>query len=264
MSNIEVKRAGSDGQIAIITLNRPQRANAMTPAMAEELLQGITSSIADSSVRAIVLTGAGKHFCVGLDADVATEQASKNSTQGAEPFGGNLRFLHAVTLAIYESNKPIVCAINGAASAGGLDMTLACDYRLSTPSAKLNESYVKVGLPPLNGGAWLLGRLIGPSNAAKLLLTGRPVLADEARQLGLVDELCSPEELVSRSIAVAEEMTIGSASLAAFIKSELRSTGNLRDALARVYVAGVGFARSDEHRRAIESMPGRTPIKETT
>lgn len=250
---IEVDRAGMEGQVAVISLNR-ERANAMTPVMAEQLLDAIRNCEQDPKIRGMVLTGKGRYFCVGIDAETAAQQAEQPESD--EPFGGNLRFLHAATLDLLHSNKPVVAALNGSASAGGLDLALACDYRVCVPDAKLNESYIKVGLPPLNGGAWLLRRLVGSSKAAFIVLTGESVDGKEALRIGMVDELHSSEHLVPRAITIVELMIKGSSELIAFNKAELRAGGALDDALARVYVAGVTFARSDAYHKALASMPG--------
>jgi len=257
-NNVLVTYHGASEQIAVLTLNRPQRANAMNPSMAEGLESAVHAANAHPGVRAIVLTGAGKHFCPGMDGKDAKELAERISKgeHPAEPFNGNLRLLHRATLAIFESPKPTIAAINGSAAAGGLDLALACDYRFSVEVAKFGESYVKLNLPPLNGGAWLLRRVVRNSVAFRMLVTGEPVDAHAALEIGLVDEISSHEEILGRAISFAERVCVGSSSLIAFIKSELRQEGTLRDALARAYVAGVGFIQSDEHRLAVEGIPG--------
>jgi enoyl-CoA hydratase/carnithine racemase len=244
--------------IAVITLNRPTRANAMNPTMAAELESAVHRAANDPGIRAIVFTGAGKHFCPGMDGKDAKELAERISRgeHPAEPFNGNLRILHRATLAIFDASKPTIAAINGSAAAGGLDLALACDYRISVGTAKFGVSYVKLNLPPLNGGAWLLRRVVRNSLAFRMLLTGEAIDASAALEMGLVDEISPIEEVLDRAVALAERASIGSLPLMAFIKSELRSEGSLRDALARAYVSGVGFIQSDEHRQAVEGIPG--------
>jgi len=256
--NILFACRGAGKAVAVITLNRPQRANAMNPAMAAELESAVHAATNDPGISAIVLTGAGKHFCPGMDGKDAKELAERISRgeHPAEPFSGNLRILHRATLAIFEATKPTIAAINGSAAAGGLDLALACDYRFSVGTAKFGESYVKLNLPPLNGGAWLLRRVVRHSIAFRMLMTGEPIDASAALAIGLIDEISPNEEVLDRAISFAERVCAGSLPLMAFIKSELRTDGTLRDALARAYVAGVGFIQSDEHRRAVEGIRG--------
>jgi enoyl-CoA hydratase/carnithine racemase len=233
----------------------------MISAMAQELEVAVNAAVNDQEAKAIVLTGAGKHFCPGMDAREAKDLADRiaRGVYPAEPFDGNLRILHRATAAIYEAPKPVIAAINGSAAAGGLDLALACDYRFSTEAARFGESYVKIGLPPLNGGGWLLNRVVRTSLAFRMLMTGETIDANTAHAEGLVDEISPAEELVERAVAFAERVSFAALPLLAFIKDELRSRGTLRDALARTYVAGVGFIQSEEHLRAVQGIPGGAP-----
>jgi len=250
-------RAGSERQVAVITLNRPRYANAMMPAMARELEAAVHSAVNDNESKAIIISGSGRHFCAGADAQHIRELAEQiaQGRHPREPFDGNLRALHRATVAIFEAPKTIVAAINGSAMAGGLDIALACDYRFASVSAKFGESYVKLGLPPMNGGAWLLPRIIGAARAFRMLATGEVLNAESALAARLVDEVCPDAELHERAVAFAESAGRASAPLVSFIKSELKAGGALQDALARAYVAGVGFSQSEEYKRAIEKLP---------
>lgn len=254
---IRVERRGEGGRIGCVILNRPDRANAMTPEMAEALHQALMEVNADPEIRALVVTGAGKHFCPGMDGEHAAQIAERMAAGSppAEPFDGNLRHLHAATLALYESPKPTVAAINGATAAGGLDIAAACDYRVAASRATFAESYVKVGLPPLNGGAFLLPRLVGEGRAFRLLMSGERIDAATAESWGLVDELCSDEELLPRATALAEQFSAASPALSRFIKGELRQRATLADSLARAYVGGVRFVASEEYRAAVARLP---------
>jgi enoyl-CoA hydratase/carnithine racemase len=250
-------KRGDGGRVGVIILNRPDRANAMIPAMAEALHQAIVEANADRNIRALIVTGAGKHFCPGMDGEHAAQIAERMAagTPPAEPFDGNLRHLHAATLALFESPKATVAAINGATAAGGLDIAAACDYRVASSRATFAESYVKVGLPPLNGGAFLLPRLVGEARAFRLLMGGERIDAATALDWRLVDELCSDEELLPRAAALAEQFTTASPALARFIKGELRQRASLADSLARAYVGGVSFVASEEYRAAVARLP---------
>jgi enoyl-CoA hydratase/carnithine racemase len=250
-------KEGEQTAVAVITLNRSQQANAMLPAMALELESAIKEAILDPEIGAIVVTGAGKHFCAGADAQHIREvyDGIAKGIHPSEPFDGNLRALHRATSALYDSPKPTIAAINGSATAGGLDLALACDYRFAVSTAKFGESYVKLGLPPLNGGAWLLRRIVGPSRAFRMLMTGEVLDSAAALTIRLVDEVLSGEDVKAYAVNFAMTLSRVPADLQAFIKAELRAEGGYGDALARAYVAGVGFTKTEYFNNAIKRLP---------
>ena len=255
--HILLTHKGAAREVAVVTMNRPKHANAMLPAMALELENAIKTAIDEGSVKAIILTGAGKHFCAGADAQHIREtyDGIARGKHPAEPFDGNLRALHRAAAAIFVSPKPVIAAINGSATAGGLDLALACDYRLASVSAKFGESYIKLGLPPLNGGAWLLPRIVGPSRAFRLLMTGEVLDTETALAINLIDEICDGADLGDQALAFAQQVARAPSDLLAFIKAELKANGSYADALARTYVGGVGFSKTEYFNRAIEKLP---------
>jgi 2-(1,2-epoxy-1,2-dihydrophenyl)acetyl-CoA isomerase len=230
--------------------------------MARSLHRAIQAAEADSAVEAIVLTGSGKHFCAGLD--VVNVRTLADRVNAGEGSGGSLdlvlRHLQSATLAIASSRKPVVAAVNGPAAAGGLDLALACDYRVASTEARFVESYVKLGLPPLNGSPWLLSRLVGPGTALRLLLTGETLNADAALRLGLVDELCAPDEVLERAVGVASEMSAASPTLVQHIKAEVRRgrDGELGDALARGYRGALVFTESEDFLASAQRLLGNS------
>jgi 2-(1,2-epoxy-1,2-dihydrophenyl)acetyl-CoA isomerase len=238
------------------------------PSLALELIETINSMNLNPGVRAIVLTGAGTHFCAGADAKEAKKLATDiaDGIHPAEPFGGILRLVHQATLAIYESPKPVVAAINGPAAAGGLDLALACDCRLAATSAKFVESYIKLGLPPLNGGAFLLAKIVGHSQAVRILLSGESIPAEEALAIGLVDALHGADVLLEKAIGLADRLAVGGLDVISFTKQEIRrgSSGTLSDALARAYFGGVTFVQSPEYQAATKVMLGGKGEKRLT
>jgi enoyl-CoA hydratase len=193
----------ADG-VVLLTLNRPDRGNGVVPELARDLLQALADVEADFGVRALVLTGAGKQFCAGADLVAMKQYLDERLAIEQEPY--NARVLHPITQRIVASRLPVVAAINGGATAGGLDFALACDLRIASERAKLGETYVKLGLTPGNGGSWFLPRLVGSGMAAELALTGDIVDAQRALEIGLVNRVVPHDELLDEAIALAAKI----------------------------------------------------------
>lgn len=187
--------------VAMITLNRPDRGNGVVPEMARDLLEALTTLEADKSVRVLVLTGAGKQFCAGADLVEFQKYLAEDHAREQEPY--NARVLWPVTQRLVSCRLPVIAAINGGATAGGLDLALACDIRIASTKAKMGETYIKLGLNPGNGGTYFLPRLIGSGLAAELALTGDLVDAERALAIGLVNSIALPEALITETVALA-------------------------------------------------------------
>jgi len=164
-------------KVATITFNRPDRLNAWTPVLKGELREAVMAADADGAVNCIVLTGAGRAFCAGMDMEVLSAMGSLPA--GAPDPSQRYTYLLAVS-------KPLIAAINGAVAGVGLCVALHCDMRFMASGAKLSAPYARRGLAAEHGSAWLLPRLIGHMHAADLLFSGRTVLAEEAAAMGLV------------------------------------------------------------------------------
>jgi enoyl-CoA hydratase len=190
----------ADG-VALVTLNRPSHGNGVVPEMAHELMRTLDECEADRGVRVLVLTGAGRQFCAGADLEAFKRHLDERLLVEQEPF--NARVLFPVTERLASLSLPVLAAINGGATAGGLDLALACDIRIASTRAKLGETYINVGLPPANGGSYFLPRLVGSGIAAELALTGDLVDADRALALGLVNRVVEPDRLLDETIALA-------------------------------------------------------------
>jgi 2-(1,2-epoxy-1,2-dihydrophenyl)acetyl-CoA isomerase len=258
--HITVETAGASGRVRVVTLRRPERANAITAAMARELSEALDTVLADTATRAIVLTGAGDTFSPGADATDALELAERaaRGDHPAEPFGGILRGMQEAVLKLHQARTPTVAAINGSAAAGALDLALACDVRIAADSANFAESYVRLALPPLNGSAWLLPRLIGRGPALRMLLTGMTVDAPTALQMGFVDELAPAAEVLDRAVALAEKLSAGAPEIVAFIKRQVAACDDISfdDALAAAYRQGVVAVNSEAYRTAVNKLLG--------
>jgi 2-(1,2-epoxy-1,2-dihydrophenyl)acetyl-CoA isomerase len=193
--------------VATLTLNRPERLNALGGTLREDLLDAVTRAAADPEVRVVILTGAGRAFCAGGDVKAMAEAKA----QGAErPLIEKVAPLRdRVLLTMREAPKPFLAAVNGPAAGAGMNLALACDIRLASTTAQFSQAFVKRGLHPDWGGTYFLPRIVGLARAAEMIFTGDPVGAEEALRLGLVSALYPPEELLPAARALARKIAAG-------------------------------------------------------
>ena len=201
----EVLYEVADG-IATITLNRPERMNAISGPMLAKLSQDLLKANADPKVRVVLLTGAGRAFCVGLDLVDATQGSGIGSTSQASSVSVNLDLRNTPPTILFNLDKPTICALNGSAAGYGMDTALGCDIRLMAKGAKMAAAFTKRGIVPESGGTWFLPRLIGWSKAAELIFTGRTLSAEECVDWGLASRVVPAEELPAAARALAEEI----------------------------------------------------------
>jgi len=193
MAVVEVSQSAG---VLTITLNRPDVLNALNREVHRGVFDALERAKHDDTVRAVVLTGAGRGFCVGQDL--------QEFAGGAGDVAQNLRDnYHRNVLAIRALEKPVIAAVNGAAAGAGMSLALACDIRIAARSASFVPAFIKIGLIPDSGGTWLVRRLLGAARAFEWLTTGRRLGADEARDWGLVSEVVEDEELSERMHEVA-------------------------------------------------------------
>jgi len=194
--------------VALITLNRPERLNAWTYQMGAELADAVAAANADDNVVAIVVTGAGRGFCAGADIEaVFKAQADEKSGEGSQSAaGGSSRPSPRNWVGLVRESKPMVAAINGAAIGVGLTQVLPMDYLVASSAAKLSVRFVKMGLVPELASSHFLALRMGFGHASELMLSGRTLLAEEARALGLIDRVVAPEALLDTAISVARSM----------------------------------------------------------
>jgi 2-(1,2-epoxy-1,2-dihydrophenyl)acetyl-CoA isomerase len=190
--------------IGTLTLNRPEKLNAYTTEMGEEVTAVLRAWRDDAAVRAVILTGAGRGFCAGVDLEhLAAHQTGGNVSQG--PRLGEEDFLRKLPLELVEYPKPLIAAVNGAAVGVGVTMILPCDVRIASDQAKLALAFVKLGILPGLGSTHLLSRIVGRAKALELVLTARTILAPEALEIGLVNQVLPPEKVMpaAREMAAA-------------------------------------------------------------
>jgi len=192
-----------DGAIATITLNRPERLNAISPGMLEALSQRLVEADRDREVRAIILTGAGRGFCSGLDLIDASQGSGIGSGGGFPP---TLDLRDAPPTVLHGIDTPTLCALNGGAAGYGMDIALGCDIRVAAQSGKLAAAFTRRGVLPESGGTWILPRLVGWAKAAEIIFTGRTLDAGQCLELGLVNRVVPDELLMKEARALAEEI----------------------------------------------------------
>jgi enoyl-CoA hydratase/carnithine racemase len=201
-AELKVTRYEVAARVATITLHRPDRLNAWTGRMHTEYLSLLERASADSEVRVIVVTGSGRAFCAGADARALEGHVARGGYDAglgddvATPGYGVRPEFDADFASQFGIPKPIIAAINGPAAGVGLVLACYCDLRFAARGAKLTTSHGRLGLPAEYGLSWLLPRLMGATRAADVLLSSRVVLAEEAAQLGLVNQVLTPEELL--------------------------------------------------------------------
>jgi enoyl-CoA hydratase len=237
--------------VAVLTLNRPDFGNGVVPELVSDLQAAFDDLEGDADVRVLVLTGAGRQFCAG--ADIKAMQVYLRDVQPVthEPY--NARVLYPLTQRVAASRLPIVAAINGGATAGGLDFAMACDIRIASTRARLGETYVKLGLPPGNGGAYFLPRLVGSGVAAELFLTGDVIDAARALEIGLVNRVVEPEQLLDEAVALAARIARNPWRAVEATKQALRATWgqDLQTAITSGYWAVAALQHSDDIREGI-------------
>lgn len=181
----------TDG-LATVTLNRPEKLNALTRELCQELIAALRRVCGDPAVRVILVTGAGRAFCAGADLTILGSDGDALVAGGKE-----------IALLIRGAPQPVIAAVNGAAAGGGANLALACDYRLAADTATIGQVFARLGLGPDWGGSYFLPRLVGPSRALELLFSARMVPAAEALTLGLFDRVVPADRLTTEAQTLA-------------------------------------------------------------
>jgi enoyl-CoA hydratase len=249
METLKLERSGS---VAIITLDRPEKLNAITTLMLDELHFALTET-EQSDATAVVITGAGRGFCAGSDIS-GTDQHPGDTRSFAED---RIKRMHGLILRLIAYRQPSIAAINGLAYGGGLEIALACTFRIAAPTAKLCMPEVRHGLVPSYGGTQLLPRLIGSGRALEMMLTGAAIDADEALRIGLVNDTAA--DPVAAAFALADRMPNGAGMAQRMIRKAVAiGTGlDLAGALDLERELAMEIAVSDEARHGAASFTSR-------
>jgi 2-(1,2-epoxy-1,2-dihydrophenyl)acetyl-CoA isomerase len=217
--------------VAVATLNRPDRRNALTFAMFDELSQLCREVAADDDTRVLILTGSGQAFCAGLDlADAATlsDMTATQFMQGQESWADSITSFRWLP-------KPVIAAVNGVAAGAGAGFAFACDFRIASQKASFLLAFVNVGLSLDSGASWTLPRLIGSARATALSLLGEPVDAEAALEMGLVNAVVEPDRVLPAAHELAARLAAGPTAAYAAIKESIAyaATSTLHEALAK-------------------------------
>ena len=207
--------------IATITLNRPEKLNAFTNKMLHEIIAAFDLTDADDSVRAVIVTGAGRALCAGADLSLGGETFSRGGSDvqgvgGVPRDGGGL-----VSLRIFNSKKPVIGAINGPAVGVGVTMTLPMDIRLASNTSKFGFVFTRRGIVTEACSSWFLPRVVGISRATEWVFTGRMVSPDEAKESGLVRSVHAPEDLLPAARAIAAEIALNTAPVSVSLSRQM-------------------------------------------
>jgi len=250
--------------IATLTFNRPDKRNAMSDAMRSEFIHALEYIAADKAIRALVLTGAGKAFCAG--GDIAGMERRMNAPAGEVGFNGwhRQQRVHHTQALLHTMPKPVIAAVNGAASGLGADTALACDFVIASEWASFTWSYIQRGIVPDGGGMYFLPRRVGLPKAKELIFTGRKVDIDEALKLGIADRKTTSQALVADAQAWAAELSQASSTALALTKTILNQTFELssHDVFAQGSQAQGICYTSSEHRASVEAFLAKTATKE--
>jgi 2-(1,2-epoxy-1,2-dihydrophenyl)acetyl-CoA isomerase len=192
-----------DSGITTITLNRPEKLNALAGHMRRDLAEALEAAASDRNVHVIVITGAGRAFCAGGDVAAMAELIERHD---ADEFSRLLGSARRVITTIRQMTKPVVASVNGPAAGAGCNLAFACDLRIVSTTASFSQSFVKAGLHPDWGGTYFLPHLVTPNKACEMFFLGDAIDAAEAQRLGIVNYVVAPEELQAETLKLAERL----------------------------------------------------------
>jgi len=238
--------------ITTITLNRPEKLNALAGHMRRDLAEALEAAGSDRNVHVVVITGAGRAFCAGGDIRAMAELIEK---EDADEFSRLLGSARRVITAIRQMTKPVVASIGGPASGAGFNLALACDLRIASSDATFSQSFVKVGLHPDWGGTYFLPRLVTPNKACELFFLGETIDANEALRLGLINYIVEPAELETETRKLAERLRAAPAISVAAAKQSvyMSQTAEMEDMLRFETEAQLRCFESEDGREGVRA-----------
>jgi enoyl-CoA hydratase/carnithine racemase len=245
-----------DGPVVTLTMNKPDIRNALSePSYFDEFVEACDAINRDMSVRAVILTGAGTAFCAGGN---VKQMRDKTGIAQGSPFEIRQGYRHGIQripLALYDIEVPTIAAVNGPAIGAGCDLACMCDIRIAGESAKIAESFVKLGIIPGDGGAWLLPRAVGMSKAAELTFTGDMIGAEEAKEIGLVSKVVPDDQLMDEARKLAGRIAGNPPAALRGAKKLLREGQHVRlDTLLEMSAAMQALAHyTKDHEEAINA-----------
>lgn len=236
-----------DGAVATVTLHRPDALNAFTRELRIAMLDAVVDLSRDDSVRAVVITGAGRGFCAGQDLRELSEPTE------ADPFHPIVADLNKIMLGLIEMRKPVIAAVNGVAAGAGAGLAFAADFRIASRSASFLLAFANVGLTLDSGTSWTLPRLIGTARATALALLAEKVTAEDALNMGLVNAVVEPEHVLPAAHELAHRLAAGPTAAYAAIKESLNYAANasFAEALAKEDELQSLVGQSADHKIAV-------------
>jgi enoyl-CoA hydratase/carnithine racemase len=232
-----------DGQTIVITIHRPEARNALTKPVLARITDAIDAAAKDEGIRCVVLTGAGGHFCAGAD----LRRTMTDDPEFFDKLESYMDVFHAVIRAIVRCPKPVVAALDGCAVGFGADMALACDLRVATTQAYVQEKFVNIGLMPDGGGTFWLPRLIGTARAMRAMLLSDKLEAKELDALGVLAACVAPDQLMPATMAIARRLEKGPPlAYAALKRSVHEGLGDIEAALTREREGQLRLLRSQD------------------
>lgn len=251
-------------QVATITLNRPEKRNALSDKMSPALRELLLKADSDPNIRCVLLTGAGSAFCAGGDVSQMGGGALSDEQESFETRVEKLRVRQrTLTQRLYELKTPTVAALPGAAAGAGMSLALACDMRVTASSGFITAAFGRIGLSGDHGGSWLLTRLVGPAIAKELYFTSRRVHADEALRLGLVNAIYPDETFREQAHSFAASIAAGPPIAIGYMKEHINQAQHFRagEAFDNEAEHLMRCAQSDDHKQAVEAfMQKREPL----
>lgn len=247
-------------RVATLTLNRPDRLNALSTPMLEGLLEALPRLATDPEVAVVVITGAGRGFCAGGD---VKSMAEGSSQLGLEDAVQRLRGRMEVSRLLHEIPKPTIAMVNGPAAGAGLAMALACDLRIASESARFITAFAKVGFSGDFGGSYFLSKLVGTGRARELYYVGEPLDAAQALALGIVNEVVPEFELLDATTALAQRLAHGPGLALGLMKRNFNAaeSGTLSELLDLEALHQVKAAKTEDHMEAARAfVEKRAPV----
>ena len=244
--------------VATITLNRPDGMNALTVVAKTALLEALTSVASDDAVRAVVLTGSGRAFCVGQD---LREHASLLAAGDPAPLSTVRDHYNPVVTLITTMGKPVIAAINGTAAGAGLGLACACDFRIGAAGTRYTTAFAGIGLTADSGLSWSLPRLVGAGRATALLLLAEPFTTEQALEMGLLNAVVAADQVLPASLELAVRLAAGPTAAYTCIKESLAfSAGaSLVETLAKEDELQTRAGDTADHRAAVQSFLAKQP-----
>jgi 2-(1,2-epoxy-1,2-dihydrophenyl)acetyl-CoA isomerase len=246
------------GAVAVLTLNRPESLNSLVVEAKVALLEAVEQVRDDDAVRAVVLTGAGRAFCVGQD---LREHAALLEAGDPAPLSTVREHYNPVVTALAEMGKPTVAAINGTAAGAGLGLACALDFRIGAAGSRYTTAFAGIGLTADSGLSWTLPRLVGTGRATALLLLAEPFTAEQALDMGLLNAVVAPDAVLPAALEMASRLAQGPTAAYALIKQSLRfaAGSSLIDALAREDELQTRAGSTHDHPAAVRAFLAKQP-----